>query len=1061
MRPHHTSRLLSLVLAAGGVAAWTPPAQAQPEQTQPEQPQPGQASPSDLAASLRFEQEQLPLAAVTGRIHLRADRSWVWKQASTHRIVLERDVEIELGSVRLHAARAVVWLRRVSEEGAEPVYQVFAYLEHVRTPAADAAVSLEADELPVRAVVRAVPTLATNLRLPGPPTPNSKPAPERWTLDALPAAEAALDRAFTNQPAPIQPPTPEPSEPGNQPIIPPGKPEPGAEPEPTPQPGEQGQPVEQGQTGETNPAPTEPSTQPAESGQPARIAPTRSPIFRAEGIFYIAAGDRVVVQSAEDQNSVLITGGLVVQYQSGTDSLEMTAERGVVFLKPGKLTDQLAAFNADDVIGVYLEGEVRATNGQYTLRGPRVYYDVGADRALVLDAIFWTYEKRLGMPLYMRADAIRQEAANEFTAKKASLSNTAFFHPDFTIGVSSITLTQKQDKTGESEVIMDARNITMRAGSVPFFWWPRYKGNPEHIPIRNIGFKDSNRTGAVIETKWDAFTLLGIERPEGLDALLMIDNYSDRGFGLGVDANWQTDTSSGNLYAYTLPNDNGTDVVARRVEIDRQDEARSLAFFRHRQELPDGWTVLAEAAYASDEAFVPALFPEIGRETRELTTRVYARKNQENTQLSIEAKAAVNDFIIPEHRLQTPGYLVDKLPEVKFNSIGNDLFPDTFPGLITHTWEASYTQMRLRFSEVDAASLGFTNNKSAQRAFGTNADQSLGDLFRSNGLDEGFVNRFDTRHELSAQLKTGQLLITPFAVARLTIYDDGFQSFSPSETDTLRLWGGIGTTIATSFNHINRDIESDLFDIHGIRHIVEPSVTVFHSDTTIDRVNLPVFDDDVESLLEGTSLNLRLANTWQTKRGGPGRWRSVDLLKINLEYNWNSGDTGRETPIGRYYASRPELSVPGQYFKLDSTLELTEALAIAGETIYDLDINQQARSSIGVLIEHSPDFLTTAELRYLNSQNVTYGRLGLLYKLTAKYRVSLTTTYNFQREDFQNFNTRFYRRFTIGELGVGILYDNIRGETSFGLTFTPVGVPGGRIGGPVNNSSAFQQGFGG
>jgi hypothetical protein len=1053
MRRDHASthtRLLSLALAAGGAIAWAPAAHAQPERTQHTQ----------ISPSLRFEQEQLPLSAVAGNIHLRADRAWVWKEANTHRIVLERDVQVELGGVQFNAERAVIWLRRISDADAEPVYQVFAYLEDVGTPAADAAVSLEAGQLPVRAVVRATPTLTTDLRLPGPPSASSTPTPARQTLDALSSAIEALDRAFTNQRSPIEPPKPEPTKPGPTepgPIHPnsetepdtTGKPvitEPGNEPTPTGETTGQMLPLEPGTQQDTLTTPT---------------TPTRSPIFRAEGIFYIAAGDRVVVQSGEAENSVLITGGLVVQYQSGTDSLEMTAQRGVVFLKPGKLTDQLAAFNAEDVIGVYLEGEVRATNGQYTLRGPRVYYDVQADRALVLDAIFWTYEKRLGMPLYMRADAIRQEAANEFTAKKASLSNTAFFHPDFTIGVSSITLTQKQDKAGESEVVMDARNITMRAGSVPFFWWPRYKGNPERIPIRNIGFKDSNRTGAVIQTKWDAFTLLGIDPPEDIDALLMIDNYSDRGFGLGIDANWSTEKSSGNFYAYALPNDNGTDVVARRVEIDREDEARSMAFFRHRQELPDGWTILAEAAYASDEAFVPALFPRIGRETRELTTRLYARKNNENTQLSIEAKAAVNDFIIPEHRLQTPGYLVDKLPELKYTSIGNDLFPDTFPGLITHTWEASYAQMRLRFSEVDAASLGFTNNTSAQRAFGTNSDQSLGDLFRATGLDEGFVNRFDTRHELSAQLKAGQLLITPFAVARLTIYDDGFQSFSPNETDTMRLWGGIGTTIATSFNRVNRDIESDLFDIHGLRHIVEPSVTIFHSDTTIDRENLPVFDDEVESLLEGTSLNLRLANTWQTKRGGPGRWRSVDLLRLNIEYTWNSGDTGLETPIGRYYASRPELSVPGEYFRLDSTLQLTDALAVAGETIYDLNINQQARSSIGILIEHTPDFLTTAELRYLNSQNVTYGRLGLLYKLTSKYRVSLTTTYNFQREDFQNFNTRFYRRFTIGELGIGILYDNIRGETSFGITFTPIGVPGGRIGGPVNNSSAFQQGFGG
>lgn len=1051
-RTTHT-RLLALTLAAGGILGLPAPALAQPER-----PAPAIQSPS-----LRFDQEELPLNAILGNIRLRADRAWTWREGNTHRIILERDVIVELGASQFHAARAIIWLRQLPTVTDDTTYQVFAYLERVRTPAADAAISVEADQLPIRAVVRAIPTLAADLRLAGPPSPNASPTPERWTFDAIANAEQSLARAFTNQP--------------DRPIVTPAEPSPGAVTDqstpPTPvDPGAPDQPADRSDPSQvrdpaitvTNPdeAPTtDPgsvaSTPPAQTN---RAAPTRSPIFRAQGLFFLAAGDRVVAQSGAFDNSVVITGGLVIQYQNNAESLELTAERGVIFLKPGKLTDQLSAFSADDVIGVYLEGEVRATNGQYTLRGPRVYYDVAADRALILDAIFWTYEQRLGMPLYMRADAIRQEAANQFSANKASLSNTAFFNPDFTVGVSAITLTQEDDQGGESHTTMDARNITIRAGDVPFFWWPRYKGDPERIPIRNIGFQSSNRTGSVFQTKWDAFSLLGIQPLNGLDATLLIDLYSDRGFGLGVDADWANETSSGSLYAYALPDDNGTDIVSRGVEIDRQNEARSMAFFRHREELPEGWTVLFEASYASDEAFIPALFPEIAREARELTTRIFARRNQENTQLSIEAKGSLNDFIIPEHQQQAPGYMVDKLPEIKYTTIGSDILAETFPGLLSHTWEATYSQMRLHFSEVTAASLGFDRDRAAQRAFGIDADQSFGDKFRAMGLDESLVNRFDTRHEISAQLKTGELLVTPFVVARLTVYDDTFEGFSPNETDQVRLWGGIGTTIATSFQRVHKNVESSLFDIHGIRHIVEPSITVFHADTTIDRVNLPVFDDEVESLLEGSSVNLRLGNTWQTKRGGPGRWRSVDLLTANIEYVWHSDDTDPKSPIGHYYAARPELSIPGEYVRFDSTLQLTEALAIAGETIYDLNINQQARTSIGVLIEHTPDFITTAELRYINSQDVTFGRLGFLYTLTNKYRFALNTTYNFDQADFQNFNARIYRKFTIGEVGLGLLYDNIRGETSFGITFTPIGSPGGRIGGPNNNSSDFQDSFG-
>lgn len=1033
--------------------------------------QPGSAvtSPPDFAAL------RMPLAPFQGDISFEADRAWTWDEGPTKRIVLERDVRVGLGQTTFEAARAIVWLSRLPEDQAgEPVYQVFAYLVRVRTPRADAAIGIEADALPVRGVIVGRPRLKVDLRLDGPPERGGAVKPERATLDAIPAAEAELARAFEIErpPAlpPVRPPRPDrprpeqpPVQPPVQPPTPPVEPRP-AEPKPVEPKPVQPKPVEPGPVEQPGPQPEQPAPPGPAGPTPAQSAvpsPVTSALFRADGAFYVAAGDRVVVQSGEFDNAVIITGGVVVQYERDGQTLEISAERGVVFLKPGRMIDRLTSFSPDDVFGLYLEGEVRAVNGTYTFRAPRIYYDVQGDRALALDAVFWTYDQRLGMPLYMRADAIRQEAVNQFSAEKATLSNTAFFHPDFSIGVTSVTVEQAQRSDGSNHLIMDARNITLKAGAVPFFWWPRYQGDPERIPIRSVGYQDSNRTGGVIRTQWDAYTLLGIEPLRNIDALLEIDAYFDRGLGLGLDTDWSGDHSQGSLYAYILPDDTGEDVMPRGTRIDRDGDTRGLIFFRHRAELRDGWTILAEAAYASDEAFVPALFPQIAEESRELTTRLYARRTEENAQFNVEVKGDLNDFIIPQHQLQAPGYMVDKLPQVGYVSIANDLLSENYPGLLSYTWEASYAQMRLRFSEVDAASLGFDRNAVAQRVFGSNADQSLGDLYRSLGLDEGLVNRFDTRHELSAQLKAGEVLITPFTTGRFTYYDDSFADFSPDEGDHARFWAGAGVTLATSFHRVNRNAESDLLDIHELHHIVEPSITLFHADTTIHQSDLPIYDDEVESLNDGSAVQMRLGQRWQTKRGGPGRWRSVDLLELNLDYVWHSEDTDPESPIGRFYAARPELSVPGEYVRLESILQLTEAVALAGETIYDLEIEQQARSSVGVLFEHTPDFLTTAELRYVNSQNVTYGRLGFRYVLTEKYRIAGNATYDFDNADFQTLSLNFLRRFTIGELGVLVVYNNVRGETGLGFTFTPVGASGRRIGGGENRGARSSDDFGG
>lgn len=1020
MLDSHRSRAILVILAAGLATAWNCAHAAA-----------GRQSTASVPPSEVFSTHEIPLAPVQGDIWFSADRAWTWTEGSVHRIVLERDVAVVLGRTGFEAARAVIWLRRLPEDQAgQSVYQVFAFLEHVRTPRADAAIGIEAETLPVRGVIIGSPQLSVDLRVDGPPTADGPVRAEQATLKAMADAQRDLARAFMTEQAPSREPKPPREQPG------PG--EPIEQPSGALQEGAGLQPTEPTQIDVEQPSQRRSDAQ-AAGAAPSEPSPVTSALFRPAGVFYVSAGERVVVQSGEFDSAVVVTGGVVVQYADETQTLEITGRRGVVFLKPGRLADRLSGFSAEDLIGIYLEGEVRAVNGKYTFRAPSIYYDVEHDRALALEAIFWTYDERLGMPLYMRAASIRQEAVDQFSARKATLSNTAFFNPEFSIGVSSVTVNQVERDDGSQHVIMDARNITLNAGPVPFFWWPRYHGDPENIPIRSVGYQDSNRTGGVITTRWDAYTLLGIQPIRDLRMMLDVDAYFDRGIGLGLEADWSDRASQGSFYGYLLPDDTGDDVMPSGVEIQRQGETRGLTLFRHRAEMRDGWTVLLEASYASDEALVSALFPDIAEQSRELTTRLHVRKTTDNSQFYAEVKGAVNDFIIPQHQLQAPGYMVDKAPQVGYVSIANDLLPESFPGLLTHTWEASYAQMRFRFSEVDASSLGYPRNGAAQRVFGTNADESLGDLYRSLGLDESFVNRFDTRHEVSAQLKAGEVLITPFAIGRVTIYDDSFQGLSPNETDTLRWWGGVGATISTSFFHIDRDVESDLFDLHQLRHIVEPSITLFHSDSTIDRVDLPVFDDEVESLNEGSMIRLRLGQTWQTKRGGPGRWRSVDLFKLNLEYVWHSGDTDLETPIGRYDASRPELSVPGEYLRVESVLQLTEAVALAGETIYDFNINQQARSSIGVLIEHAPDFITTAEIRYINSQNITYGRIGLQYGLTDKYRLAAAATYDFQREDFQAMSVGFLRRFTIGELGVLVNYNNIRSETGIGFTFTPVG----------------------
>src|SRR5690606_26447959 len=162
------------------------------------------------------------------------------------------------------------------------------------------------------------------------------------------------------------------------------------------------------------------------------------------------------------------------------------------------------------------------------------------------------------------------------------------------------------------------------------------------------------------------------------------------------------------------------------------------------------------------------------------------------------------------------------------------------------------------------------------------------------------------REEISSQLASGPVNITPFAVGRLTAYDDEFDQFSPSEDDSTRVFGALGLRLATGMQRVDNNVDSRLLDLHRMRHLVEPSVTLWTAHTNVDQQDLPVYDEQVESLADGSAIRFGLDQTFQTQRGGPGRRRTVDWLSVDGELVVSDDDAEQESPIGRWIEGRPE-----------------------------------------------------------------------------------------------------------------------------------------------------------
>ncbi|CAG1000011.1 hypothetical protein PHYC_02812 [Phycisphaerales bacterium] len=1058
------------------------------------------------ARAVDFGNTRFDLVAMPGPVRFRANRVHDWREGATRRLTLEGDVRVTLGEREFLARRGAAWVRAYADAQGRTLEQVFVYLEEVGDPTAPSGgPGLEAGALPIRAVfvapqaaevkgdlvVHAAPesrrreeaalmppaeaALAKSLRrargeaaeepapplpkfspkTPGPravaprPKPPARPGPRvvqtPKTVEPPAPTGPRLTPGPTPSPNPPTPPSPTPAPPPSQPVQPPSPPAP-LLPSPAPPPAP-----------DPSPAPV------VEAPPPTPAQPAEPPIFGRAGSVTLAPGD-VTLVSGEDESAVLVSNGVVMQYvEPARDRvLQLTARRAVVFMDPGRVQD-LFNLDASRVRGIYLEGDVSASDGVYNVRAPSIYYDLRANRAVMLDAVFWTYDEVKQLPIYVRAKAVRQTSANSFTAEGARFTNSPFFDPELAIGASRVTVSKRErvvDPPGElageeprteAYTWVDARNITGRVMGLPVFYWPVYAGDPEQRLIKDIRVENRSGSGGALLTTLNLYPLLGLERPRNVSADILADLYFERGPALGVDADWSSGNQRGSIFAYTLPIDRGWDVMKAGTKFNHENDFRGVLTAEQRWRIDDRWTLMGEAAILSDVRVIDAFFEEQGETRREFTNRLAARRLDGNTYLNAEFSGRFEDFIANEYLLESQGYSVTRTPEVTYVRHADDLLSPGRPGMLTWFSEYRAGRLEMNFDEAFAREHGFTTNFLAQRALGINADQRLADTLRAGGLFEEALYRADTRQELAAHINAGPVVLNPFVVGRVTFWDNDFAAFSAGEDDNVRFWGAVGLRASTTFQRVYNDVDSRLLDIHRIRHIVEPNFTVWAAGTSVEREDVPIYDQDVEAVLDGAMIRVGVNQTIQTQRGGPGRWHQVNLLSLSTDFVSSNDDAGARGPIGRFFDFRPEYSNPGDFLVVDAVARVTDATSVTASGVYDLDAGEQAASSVGLLIRQSPTFLAALDLRYLNPQDTTYLTMALSHELTDKYTMSLAANYDTDKSEFQTVGILMQRRFSSLVLGLGVSTNEITGETGLSFVLRPYGVTGG-VG--VSNSDA-------
>ncbi|MEW6198451.1 MAG: LPS assembly protein LptD [Planctomycetota bacterium] len=671
---------------------------------------------------------------------------------------------------------------------------------------------------------------------------------------------------------------------------------------------------------------------------------------------------------------------------------------------------------------VYLEGDVILSLGNRFVRADRLYYDFEHDRAMILDAVFRADIPERQIPLYVRADEIRQLSAREFAADHAVVTTSEFFTPSYHVGAERVYVRDltKRDVEGRAAGPLtgdyELKNATLNVAGAPLLWWPYSRGRLEtsETLIRRVRTAYSSDHGFEFESAWYLLNLLGIQAPEGYDATLRLDYLTKRGPGVGIDADYEREDYYGLLRSYYL-HDDGEDSLGplrRRLE-DPSTSERGRVLWRHRHYLPYDWEATLEAAYISDPHYMEEFEKSEWFEGKPPETSVYLKRARGVEALTFLANWRLQDFLT-----QT-----EHLPELAYRRIG-----DTFLSPVVLYHESRVGAVRYRTRDWEPHDLPYRLYQ--QRYTG----RSILDVPGSSDV----TFRTEARQETELPLKLGALNVVPFASIRGTYWDG-----QPRDDGGLgRGLGVYGVRGGTSFSRVYDNIESELFDVHRLRHIVQPQYAVWWGHSNVRSDELTPFDSGIETIDGCYGGMVGVRQTWQTKRGPADARRTVDLLTLNLEAG-AFGDTDGRHDFSNGYANplRPENSRTRNYVAGDLIHRLSDTTSLLYDFNVDMNDWQFDRHNVALAVERSPRLAYVFGWRYAGDIDMSLVGGGWNYKLTEKHITSVRAWYDIDTGELGEVAVAYVRKLPRWYLGLAFEYDNIDDDFTVSVSVWPEGIP--------------------
>jgi hypothetical protein len=661
------------------------------------------------------------------------------------------------------------------------------------------------------------------------------------------------------------------------------------------------------------------------------------------------------------------------------------------------------------VTSAYLEGDVVLTRGTRMIRGPRMYYDFEADRALALDVVMRAFAPGREVPIYVRADEVRQLSASEYFARRAKLTTSDFYTPHVALGSTKAYITDRTPRNDRGEIIgiqagtYKAYDTTLQVEGVPILYWPVARGDfsEDTMAFKSVRTGYNNNFGALLETRWYLFNLLGLQQPPGYDATLALDYYSEKGPGIGIDADYVRENYYGLFRSYYIHDTGEDENLGPLRDGPPSTENRGRVLWRHRQYLPQDWQLVLELSYISDRNFLEAYYRNEFENAKTQETVIYLLKRKANWEFQTLFNWRLNNWIA----------LTEHYPDVIFSLIGEPL--------------ADFVTL---YSEQRVSAVRYLNDN--DRVF-------VGqDARYDNTGNTDTVARGDARQELRFPLpELGTLKITPYLAGRASAWSD-----SPQDGGSRgRVFGAAGLNGNTYFQKTYDNVESEMLNVHRLKHIIKPDIGLWIAGDNVPSDDLSPFDQGVETIDGFSGVTLGLRQRWQTKRGGPGRWRTVDWITWDIEVGFFDHPRPTDVTHGDYIFARPEDSISSNFLLTDFTWRVSETTALMYSGVYDLNPKQMGTSSISVNVERDPRLAYFFGWRYIHDTDNSLIGFGANYRLNEKYIFAFREYYDIELDRNYSTELSLVRRWPRWYTAVTFDIDEAIDQWSIALAIWPEG----------------------